>query len=67
MRVKFIVSPDYNFRGRIVNPAYWFLRSYYKFSSKNYDKITWLDAHFQFLTDNDAMINTIIEEKVDVL
>lgn len=67
MRIKFIVSPDYNIRGRIVNPAYWMLRTYYKFASKHYDKIDWLDAHFEFITDNDFIINKIIDEKVDIL
>jgi len=67
MRVKFIASPDYNGRGRIINPAYWFLRSYYKFASKNYNKIHWVDTHFDYITDNQIIIDKILEEKVDIL
>ena len=68
LRVKFIVSPsNHLIRGRIINPAYWILRSYYKFSSKHYDKITWADAHFKCIEDADLIVKQIIDEKVDIL
>jgi len=67
MRVKFIASPNYNYRGRTINPAYWFLRTYYKYSSKYYDKITWLNTHFDYITDINEIIENIIKEKVDIL
>ena len=68
LRVKFIVSPSFYLNeGRTVNPAYWILRSYYKFSSKHYDKITWVDAHFKCIHDADLIVKEIINEKIDVL
>ena len=68
LRVKFIVSPSFYLNeGRTVNPAYWILRSYYKFRSKHYDKITWADAHFKCIEDADLIIKQIIDEKIDVL
>lgn len=68
MRIKFIVSPiDHIIRGRILNPVYWMLRTYYKFASKNYDKITWINAHFDIIKDCNTIVQKIIDEEVDIL
>ena len=49
-----------------INPAYYILRSYYKYKSEeNYNKLEWLDPHFHFILNND--IEKIVNEGADIL
>lgn len=72
MRIKFLVPNNSVVEPAAgeaiyINPSYWMMKAHYKMYGRHNDRIVWCEPMLGFIESIDAMLQTIIDQKVDIL